>query len=283
MGAALNPCDSPTPTPSSTFLLNDSLAVGKSLLALTRTHFHSSSLMRVLADLELASSAAAGSAFAEKLGLWVSFTDAIALSAMHNQTQPQVAPVHKHSAIPTAIADDVAKTRAGLVNLITQRGLLVGGKAYIPLPEPPDTAAVGAAAYEPYRRFYTAHQREMESSLGPLRAKVRALLARLSPQLQQLAALDAALDNILCERESKLLTKVASLLQKRFMHLLRTRQQVLNNTGQADTPALWMKDGAWLARFCQEQQTVLLAELDLRLQPTLGLLEAYQNETQPSI
>ena len=43
-----------------------------------------------------------------------------------------------------------------------------------------------------------------------------------------------------------------------------------------------MKDGAWLARFCHELQTVLLAELDLRLQPTLGLLEAYQKEIKPT-
>jgi hypothetical protein len=283
----MNPSDLPTPTPSSTFLLNDSLAVGKSLLALTRTHFHSSSLMRVLADLELASSAAAGSAFAEKLGLWVSFTDAIALSAVHNQMPTQVLaqprPASKRSVAQAAVADELTNARAGLVNLITRRGAPAGGKAHIPLPELPDTSSVGAAAYEPYRRFYTAHQREIEASLGPLRAKVRAVLAGLSPALQQLAALDAALDNILCERESKLLTKVASLLQKRFMHLLRTHQQALHITGQTDTPALWMKDGAWLARFYQEQQTVLLAELDLRLQPTLGLLEAYQNETQPSI
>lgn len=238
--------------------------------------------MRVLADLEVAGAAAGGSGFAEKLGLWVSFTDAIALSALHNQTPPQAAPTRKHSVTPAALADAVAKTRAGLVNLITQRGTLAGGKAHIQWPEPPDTT-VGTAAYEPYRRFYAAHQREMEASLGPLRVQVRGVLTRLSPALQQLAALDAALDNILNERESKLLTKVASLLQKRFVHLFRTHQQALQTSGQADAPALWMKDGAWLARFCQELQTVLLAELDLRLQPTLGLLEAYQNETQPSI
>ncbi len=253
--------------------------------------------MRALADLELAGSAAASTGFAEKLGLWVSFTDAIALSALHNQTPTQMPgqmptqgqakaltpPAPTYLAAHAAIADEVAKTRAGLTHLITRRGTLPGGKAHIQLPEPPDTATVCAAAYEPYRRFYAAHQREMEASLGPLRARVRAVLARCGPALQQLAALDAALDHILCERESKLLTKVASLLQKRFMHLLRTHQQALQTNGQADTPALWTLDGAWLARFCHELQTVLLAELDLRLQPTLGLLEAYLSETKPSI
>jgi hypothetical protein len=249
------------------------------------THFNSSSLMRALADLEVAGVAAGGPGFAEKLGTWVSFTDAIALSAVHNQLPAgnQDAQTRKRLPIHGAIADEVTKTRTGLTNLITQRGTLAGGKSHIKFPEPPDTVTIGPAAYEPYRRFYTAHQREMEASLGPLRAKVRAVLAGMSPAMQQLAALDAKLDNILSERESKLLTKVASLLQKRFMHLLRTSQQALQATGQTDTPDLWMKEGAWLARFCHELQTVLLAELDLRLQPTLGLLEAYQCETKKSI
>lgn len=248
--------------------------------ALTRTHFHSSSLMRVLTDLEVTGAAGAGSAFAEKLGQWVSFTDAIALSSVHNQTP--AAPDIQRSTPVVAIADEVAQTRARLVNLIAPRGTLVSGKAHIQLPEPPDVAIVGAAAYEPYRRFYAAHQREMESSLGPLRARVRAVLATVNPALQQLAALDASLERILCEREGKLLSKVASLLQRRFLHLWRTHQQVMQTSGQADAPALWVKDGAWLARFCHELQTVLLAELDLRLQPTLGLLEAYQNEIKPT-
>ncbi|OYT93609.1 MAG: hypothetical protein CFE43_02500 [Burkholderiales bacterium PBB3] len=245
--------------------------------------------MRTLADLELAGTAVAGSAFAEKLGLWVSFTDAIALSALHSQppANTQIAFARKPSAkgldMGAVMGDEIANVRTGLVNLITQRGALAGGKAYIKLPEPPDASPVGAAAFEPYRRFYAAHQREMEASLGPLRTRVRALLSKNSPALKQLAALDAALDTILCDRESKLLTKVASLLQKRFMHLFRTHQQALQASGQTDKPELWMKNGAWLARFCHELQTVLLAELDLRLQPTLGLLEAYQNETQPTI
>ena len=241
--------------------------------------------MRTLADLELAGTAAAGSAFAEKLGLWVSFTDAIALSALHSQP-PDAVPAKRAPRRSTQLAtigDEVAKVRADLVNLITQRGTLAGGKAHIKLPESPDSTPVGAAAYEPYRRFYTAHQRQMEASLGPLRARVRASLAQMTPALKQLAALDAALDNILYERESKLLAKVASLLQKRFMHLFRAHQQALQNDGQADKPFLCMANGAWLARFCHELQTVLLAELDLRLQPTLGLLEATKNETPSTI
>ena len=35
---------------------------------------------------------------------------------------------------------------------------------------------------------------------------------------------------------------------------------------------------AWLADFHEELKRVLLAELDLRLQPTVGLIEALRNE-----
>jgi hypothetical protein len=47
---------------------------------------------------------------------------------------------------------------------------------------------------------------------------------------------------------------------------------------QADDPALWMQPGGWLAGFRKELQDALLAELDVRLQPTVGLIEAFSNE-----
>ncbi len=293
----VNRTDSPTPAHSSASFVDPPPPNRQPPPAVTRTHLHSSALMRTLADLDVAGNAVAGTSFAEKLGLWVSFTDAIALSAVHSPSAssgpaanaPARLTLDAHKGL--AIGEDVTRVRAGLVNLITQRGALPGGKAFIQLPEPPDTLALSATAYEPYRRFYTAHQREMEAAIGPLRARLRVALARMGPALQQLAALDAELDKILNEREAKLLTKVASLLQRRFMHLLRTHQQAQQGDAPGDAqraapidpPALWVKDGGWLNRFCHELQTVLLAELDLRLQPTLGLLEAAQNATESTI
>jgi hypothetical protein len=47
---------------------------------------------------------------------------------------------------------------------------------------------------------------------------------------------------------------------------------------QEDKPALWMQPGAWLERFCGELKAVLLVELDVRLLPTVGLIEAMNNE-----
>jgi hypothetical protein len=140
-----------------------------------------------------------------------------------------------------------------------------------------------ARAYAPYRRYHQAIQRDLETKVGALRARVRDAVAQVSPTLRQLAALDGAFDTILCEREARLLATVPSLLEKRFQQLLQAHQQALADRQQADSVELWMKPGAWLARFCAELQSVLLAELDLRLQPSMGLLDALHHEKSQHI
>ncbi len=142
----------------------------------------------------------------------------------------------------------------------------------------PGVAPEVAAAYEPYRRFHLAHQAEMEPGIRALRSRLRQALVGASARLRQLAALDEALDRILASREHQLLATLPSLLEKRFEQLLAAHQQALPDRGQADAPLLWMQPGGWLAAFCEELQAVLIAELDLRLQPTLGLIEAWHNE-----
>lgn len=232
--------------------------------ALTRTNFHSSRLIRVLSDLAVVDAVEPGTAFAEKLGLWLNLHDAINLCAALNEstTDQPSATSGKKSVTGVAIGDEFARVRTGLVNSITQSC-------------PPNLGA----DYEPYRRYYAAQQRAMDSSVRPLRSSVRAVLAKASPALKTLADLDATFDAIVCERESKLLSTVPSLLKRRFEQLRQAHlQRLVDTQQQEDDPALWMTTGAWLARFCHELQTALLAELDLRLQPTLGLMEALNNE-----
>lgn len=231
--------------------------------ALTRTNFHSSRLIRVLSDLAVVDAVAPGTAFAEKLGLWLNLRDAITLHAALNESaagQPS-AKLGVKSVTDVAIGDEFARVRTTLVNSITQSC-------------PPNPGA----DYEPYRHYHAAQQRAMDASVRPLRAKVRAVLAKASPALKTLADLDATFDAMVCERESKLLATVPLLLKRRFEQLRQAHQQMLVDTQQADDPALWMTTGAWAARFCHELQAALLAELDLRLQPTLGLMEALNNE-----
>jgi hypothetical protein len=230
--------------------------------ALTRTPFHSSRLLRTLSDLAALEAAAPGTAFAERLGLWVDYTDAITLCAVHsgNQASPPAAPpASTPDAHALAWDLEFARLRAVLERAITSASL-----PQLERTAAPDAAAEAltardiTAAYEPYRRYYLAQQRDMELKVPPLRSRVREVLAQGNPALQQLAALDAALDGILGERETRLLAALPQLLKKRFAHQLRNH---------APEP------------FGHELQTVLLAELDLRLQPALGLIEALHQET----
>ena len=45
-------------------------------------------------------------------------------------------------------------------------------------------------------------------------------------------------------------------------------------------PGWWLQPGAWLHTFCQDMRAVLLAELELRLQPVAGLLDALNEVTR---
>jgi hypothetical protein len=251
-----------------------------------RTHFHSSRLTRFLADLSLLDAIEPGNAFAEKLGLWVDFTDAIALSSVHSNA---TALTRLPSA--TGLADNyntmsgqIAAARTRLENAIAQGGSNGAGRTRIALPAPTLELPLDVTtAYAPYRRYYLAHQRDMELAIAPLRSNARDVLASAAPALQKLAALDAALEAILNARESKLLAKLPLLFKKRFVQLFKAHQQTLVDAQCTDNPAQWMQPGGWQARFCNELQTVLLAELDMRLQPTMGLMEAlYTTTRQPS-
>ena len=241
---------------------------------LPRTSFNSSRFVRVLADLAVADVADGKLSLAERLGQWLDFTDAIDLfSALNAAAGEPAAP-----ATPAVVLrGEFARIRNFLAESITVDGVLNPGKARIKLPTPaPQATAESAADFSPYHRYYLAHQRDMSANIGPLRVNARAALASHSPALGRLAALDAVLDQALAVRERNLLGTVPLLLAKRFTHLYGAHRQALGEG--ADDPAQWLQPGGWLAIFCCDMQAVLLAELDLRLQPAAGLIEALGNE-----
>lgn len=246
--------------------------------ASTHKNFHNSNFIRVLSDLALVEAVEPGVAFAEKLGTWLSLDDAITLHAVHasGATMPRSQP---GSTGKIALNEEFTRlrTRLGKLDAPTGSTQLFSTRRSAPS-TPGDEPLDLATSYDPYRRYYSAQQREMEASIHPFRVKVRDVLVRTSPTLAKLAAMDAVFDSSLGDHERKLFSKVSSLLEKRFKQLNQTHQQALGSAPEADNPALGMKAGAWLAHFWQEFQAVLRAELDARLEPTLGLIEALNHE-----
>ena len=231
------------------------------------TNFNSSRFVRFLVELSIVDAAESKQAFAERLGQWLDFADAIALHAAHGSAAAQ----RSGAESSTALANEFAAARAAWASSIAAS-----------CAKWPTLAAAAdldpAAAYAPYRRFYSAQQGEMDVAIRPWRNKARQALAQAGSKLGQLASLDGALDKILGARERQLLATVPALLERRFALLASAHRQRLAETGQPDDPTRWGAPGGWLADFGKELTMVLLAELDLRLQPTVGLIEALSNE-----
>jgi len=263
---------------------------------LPRAPFNSSALVRFLSENAMLHAVRVSQDLGPRLGEWLNFRQAIDLHGLLEAsapTSPTTAPTTSPTTSPTtapttapaahlkraagvsgeALGRLVEKTRAQLTESIVQGAPPGSGLARIDWPP----AALHAApepqtAFEPYRRFYAAHQRQMATAIHSLRAQVRTQLSQSTPALQQLAALDASFESILREREAALLGKVAKMLEK---HWVQTLQALRKEPNQHLHPA------AWLVPFQQHLRSALLAELDTRLQPTLGLLEAFQHATPP--
>lgn len=249
--------------------------------AVLRTHFNTSRLIRYLADLAPPEGAPSQPVFAQRLGHWVSFTDAMTLyAALNPGAEPARAGTPAATSAACAAADaELTRVRTAMVEVIQRSCAAVPGAARIKFPLPAvETGPEIAVSYAPFHRFCVSVQREMDAKLGPLRASVRQALAQASPALRQLAALDATFDTVLGERERRLLGTVPAMLEKRFTQLRSEHQQMLATSGQTDDSAAWLRPGAWLARFREELCGVLLAQWELRLQPVTGLVQALANE-----
>ena len=249
------------------------------------TNFNSSNLVRFLADLAVADTAESRQDVAERVGQWLGVADAITLAAAHSSGNASMvgkrceARVPLHSAAIDALQGELVQVREALVKAITENCSFYMGGARTISAAKPGAPVETQVDYRPYHRHYLARQRDMDLSIGPLRAKVREVLSTASPTLRQLAILDAAMDEILGVRERESLATVPLLLEKRFEQLSNANLPMLDAAPQPDVPVLAApRPRDWLAVFRNELQEALLAELDVRLLPVTGLIEALSSE-----
>lgn len=224
---------------------------------MSRTVFNHSGLVRALADLAVAETPDSKQSFADKLGQWLGFAEALSLYSALNPGTEQTSPLRTRVGTPAELRAAFERVRNALAD-----------SANATVPEP----GGDGADFTPYHRHHLARQREMSAEIGLLRASVRTALARRSPALKRLAALDAVMEQALAARERNLLASVPQRLSKRFQHLNAAHLANADAPGQAPQP-----DG-WLAAYCAEMRTVLLAELELRLRPVDGLIAALEND-----
>ena len=220
---------------------------------------------------------------AEQMAQWLSTVDAVKLSrALHAiETLPGEAGLlmsHQGGDLP-ALDRLFEKTRADLNALVTAKVL-----APKPLRARADNTPVQApdpqveADYAAHGPRYLDLQKQMDTRLLALRAPVRHALAQGSPGLRQLAALDAVMEQMLGPREQRLWASLPGHLERRLAHRHYKHLEALENSGVADEPLRWAQPGGWLWAFEQDLQALLIAELQVRLLPITGLLDAAHNE-----
>jgi hypothetical protein len=231
------------------------------------TTFASSPLIRLFSQWLPPVDAAPDMDLAERLSPWVGAMAAIELHAAHRTIHAMgaSAPGHPRPHRPCGnLAEDFQRTRMTLVRAIGQ-----------------DAALPNEYGYAPYKRRHLDLQRQMEQAIGALRGQVRGVLSRAVPPLPQLAVLDAAMQKVVEPREQALLFGAVSVLERRFETLRKRHLKHIEDSGREDDPATWRRAGEWLHVFEDEWRRALLAELQLRLEPVAGLVEATGAEMNP--
>ncbi len=239
----------PAPTRSKLPVLSRNLRLAFMLHGSHSPGVAGSELTRLLARLADAPPAENRPAFAERLGQWLGWADAISLSAALNAGPPATALGQPHGL-------DGEEADFQRVCAVLQASIAAGPRE--PASSPTD--------FGPYRRHCNAQQQAMQDAIGALRQRLRDALSRRSPALARLAAIDAVLDHALAAQERGLLGLVPLRLQAHFERMARA-------AGDDHT--------RWPDTFQADMDHVLQAELAHRLLPAQGLLDTLRTH-QPT-
>jgi hypothetical protein len=194
--------------------------------------------------------------FADALSQWTGWTDAIALSAALDKPVPQTtSPLEGDKSVQA----EWLRLQESLAQAIVRETQAAGRS--------PLEAGLG---YAPFRQCFVARQQAMDVAVGALRDRVRAVLAGASADLARLAAVDAAMAQALAPQERRLLAALPAQLEKYYQQL-----RAAQAADDLDRPGA----EAWVEAFRRDLQAILLAELEHRLQPVEGMLQALTPST----
>ena len=230
--------------------------------ASSQLSLNGSRLVRCLTELAVTDVEISHSRFAGRLGQLIDLADSITLSSALGKL-PTMA--FEPAAVETAaVTDKFLGMRTTIMRSVIRSFDPCAGGSRIKLPVPrADSPSDTAAAYEPYLRFYRAHQREFDLRIQRLQLQVREAATGFSPELAQLAALDSVLGDTLALHTRKFFTVIPRLLGKHFEQLA------------GEYPPMELHE-----HFCDDMQGLLLAEIETRLLPVLGLIEALNTHTE---
>jgi len=270
------------------------------LQAPQRTGLSGPTLIRLLTRLTDVDVPESRQSLSDHLSQWLGWTDAIALSAALNTRPPVIAPGARQ--FSSAEERECVRVRTTLADAIASDTAATAAKRLVPGQAPAKKSAAveqAEADYSNFRQRYQSLQHTMETSVGNLRSRLRGMVAARNGEMTRLAVVDAIMDRALLPKERALFGLIPKLLQTHFERLrLAEAAALAPPEGDADAEAAIVEaqaeaqshavpadaagvaatglqpitPGAWLDVFRKDMRSVLLAELDVRLQPVEGLL-----------
>ncbi|EKF74795.1 hypothetical protein A11A3_07223 [Alcanivorax hongdengensis A-11-3] len=227
-------------------------------------------LAQLLGELARTPSRGAPPCFAERLGRLFDLSDTITLDAARQHRSQTGTP---QGDAAERLQEDLLRSRDTLLDGLHRAMARDSDGGQLPAPK---LARPGSRPlFAPYQKFYQGQQRQFAAGVHGLRVRARRLLAAQSAELARLVELDTVFDHTLSDYSRRGFQRVPALLEKRYETLWQ--QHLKSDAPDDDIPA-WLAPGGWLHQFYRDLQAVLVAELDARLEPVLGLYEALHNE-----
>lgn len=203
---------------------------------------------------------------AEHLSQWLGAMDAVRLNAALHA-------IESHGAEVSVVA---RKLDRDLLDVRYEQGVeelhALVGQLSAPEPAPRGRAArlpalpvqvTDAPGFAAQHKRYLLLQQQVAGKVAQLRARIRQVLAKGSRPLQQMVVLDEVMEQMLGPQEQKLWAGLMVFLERRWLY---------QSAKAAALPAVGLR------AFEQDMQALLSAELQVRLQPVAGLVEAAKNE-----
>ncbi|WP_045758332.1 DUF3348 domain-containing protein [Xanthomonas albilineans] len=214
---------------------------------------------------------ASSPALAERLGQWIDWNRAVAVSRALDGTLPAPATASN----PPDVAALQAQCRNARATLEAAIATELAKETGRPKRTHQTDTTVAAIDYAPFRQRYLSLQGAILSASGRLRGLLRDALAQVSADMARLADVDAVMEQTLSPREQTLLANVPNLLEQHFQRLRAAASPPNDNATTHTLPAT--PDEAWLERFRQDLHDILRAELDVRFHPIEALLSALRS------
>lgn len=234
-----------------------------------------SRLVRFLNDLDVSNADLFDKAFAERISQLIGLHKSLALSGLplklaRLRFEPRSVSADK-------VQQEFLRVNQELIETLIECFTPGNGSARVRFPGyREDATEEQLNNFDLYVQFYSARQRQIELKVQHLLSYVRDAAAGHSQRLAQLVMLESSFGEAIVGYDRQCLAAVPRLLEAYFEQLRKEHQDMLTEQSGESTSE---EAPSWINQFSDDMRELLFAELELRLMPVMGLIEAFDEDS----